>query len=76
VGQKVHPHAFRLGYIRKWDSVWFAKKNKDFADYIEEDRKIRKYLKKSLSQAAVSKIDIYRGHNHRQEGRGDRPPKR
>ena len=63
VGQKVHPHGFRLGYIRNWDSVWFAKKNKDFADYIEEDNKIRKYIKKSLSQAAVSKIEIYRASN-------------
>lgn len=60
MGQKVHPHGFRLGYIRNWDSIWFAKKSKDFADYIEEDRKIRKYIKKSLSQAAVSKIEIYR----------------
>ncbi len=60
MGQKVHPHAFRLGYIRKWDSIWFAKRNKDFADYIEEDRKIRQYIKKSLPQAAISKIEIYR----------------
>ncbi len=63
MGQKVHPHGFRLGYIRKWDSIWFAEKNKDFADYIEEDRKIRKYIKKSLSQAAVSKVEIYRASN-------------
>ena len=60
MGQKVHPHGFRLGYIRNWDSVWYAKSSKDFADRIEEDRKIRKYLKKNLSQAAVSKIEIYR----------------
>jgi len=63
VGQKVHPHSLRLGYIRNWDSIWFAKKRKDFADYIEEDKKIRKYVKKSLSQAAVSKIEIYRASN-------------
>lgn len=60
MGQKVHPHGFRLGYIRNWDSIWFAKDNKDFANYIEEDSKIRKYIKKSLSQAAVSKIEIFR----------------
>lgn len=63
MGQKVHPHSFRLGYIRNWDSVWFAKKNKDFADFIEEDNKIRRYIKKSLSQAAVSKIEVYRASN-------------
>ena len=63
MGQKVHPHSFRLGYIRNWDSIWFAEKNKDFADYIEEDRKIRKYIKKSLSQAAVAKVEIYRASN-------------
>ena len=63
MGQKVHPHAFRLGYIRNWDSIWFADKNKDFADYIEEDMKIRKYIGKSLSQAAVSKIEIFRASN-------------
>jgi small subunit ribosomal protein S3 len=63
VGQKVHPHSFRLGYNRNWDSVWFAKRNKDFADNIEGDNKIRKYVKKSLSQAAVSKIEIHRASN-------------
>lgn len=63
MGQKVHPHGFRLGYIRNWDSVWFAERKKDFADYIEEDRKIRKYLKKSLSQAAVAKIEVFRASN-------------
>ena len=63
MGQKVHPHGFRLGYIRNWDSMWFAERNKDFADYIEEDRKIRKYIKKSLSQAAVAKVEISRASN-------------
>ena len=63
MGQKVHPHSFRLGYNRKWDSVWFAQKNKDFADYVEGDLKIRKYIKKNLSQAAVAKVEIYRSSN-------------
>jgi len=63
VGQKVHPHAFRLGYIRNWDSIWFAKSRKDFADFIEEDRLIRNYISKNLTQAAVAKIEIYRASN-------------
>jgi small subunit ribosomal protein S3 len=60
VGQKVHPIGFRLGYTKNWNSIWFADKSKTFADYIEEDNKIRKYIKKSLSRAAVSKIEIFR----------------
>lgn len=63
MGQKVHPHGFRLGYIRNWDSIWFAKSKKDFADYIEEDHKIRKYIKVKLAQSAVSKIEIFRASN-------------
>lgn len=63
MGQKVHPHGFRLGYIRNWDSIWFAKGNRDFGEYIEEDHKIRKYVKKNLSQAAVAKIEIFRASN-------------
>ncbi len=63
MGQKVHPHGFRLGYIRNWDSMWFAKSKKDFGEWIEEDRKVRKYVKKSLSQAAVAKIEIFRASN-------------
>ncbi|MBL7072092.1 MAG: 30S ribosomal protein S3 [Candidatus Omnitrophica bacterium] len=63
MGHKVHPHGFRLGYNRNWDSTWFAKKKSDFADYIEEDNKIRKYIKKSLSQAAICKIEVFRASN-------------
>jgi small subunit ribosomal protein S3 len=63
VGQKVHPHGFRLGYIRNWDSIWFAGKHPEYPNYIEEDHKIRKHIKKSLSQAAVAKIEIFRASN-------------
>ena len=63
VGQKVHPHGFRLGYIRNWDSIWFANKHPEFPNYIEEDNKIRKHIKKNLSQAAVAKIEIFRASN-------------
>lgn len=59
MGQKVHPYGFRVGYIYDWKSRWFAKKG-DFAKTMLEDAKIRKYIKKSLSSAAVSKIEIER----------------
>ena len=59
MGQKVHPYSFRLGYIKDWGSRWFAKK-KDFGPLLIEDAKIRKYIKKSLMQAAIAKIDIER----------------
>ncbi|MFH1479192.1 MAG: 30S ribosomal protein S3 [Candidatus Omnitrophota bacterium] len=59
MGQKVHPYSFRLGYIRDWNSRWFAKKNK-FGALLIEDSKIRKHIKKSLSQAAIAKIEIER----------------
>ncbi|MDD5496459.1 MAG: 30S ribosomal protein S3 [Candidatus Omnitrophica bacterium] len=59
MGQKVHPYGFRVGYIYDWKSRWFAKKA-DFPKMVLEDSKIRKYVKKALSSAAVSKIDIER----------------
>ncbi len=62
MGQKVHPHGFRVGIMKDWDSRWTAKKNK-FADYIVEDDKIRKFLKKKLYAAGISKIEIERAAN-------------
>jgi small subunit ribosomal protein S3 len=62
LGQKVHPYSFRLGYIRDWNSRWFAK-NKDFGRLLVEDAKIRKHIKKNLMQAAVAKIEIERASN-------------
>ena len=59
MGQKVHPHGFRVGIIKDWDARWTAKKSK-FADYIVEDDKIRKFLKKKLYAAGISKIEIER----------------
>jgi len=59
LGQKVHPYNFRLGYIRDWNSRWFARK-KDFGSLLVEDAKIRSYIKKNLMQAAVAKIEIER----------------
>lgn len=62
MGQKVHPYSFRLGYLRDWQSKWFAK-NKDFGSFLVEDSKIRKYIKKNLAQAAIAKIEIERSSN-------------
>ena len=59
MGQKVHPYSFRLGYIRDWNSRWFARK-KDFGPLLIEDAKIRKHIKKNLMQAAIAKIEIER----------------
>ncbi len=58
MGQKVNPIGFRLGIYRTWDSRWFA--GKDYSDFVLEDYKIRKYLKKRLVQAGISKIEIER----------------
>jgi small subunit ribosomal protein S3 len=53
LGQKVHPVSFRLGINRTWDSKWFA--NKEYSAFVLEDFNIRKFLKKKLLQAGVSK---------------------
>nr|NJM01327.1 30S ribosomal protein S3 [Desulfobacula sp.] len=58
MGQKVHPTSLRLGIIRTWDSRWYADKN--YAAFVEEDFKVRKFLKKKLYHAGVSKIEIER----------------
>ncbi len=59
MGQKVHPFIQRIGIIRTWHSRWFAKP-KDYARFIEEDYRIRKFIKKQFKQAAISKIIIER----------------
>ena len=58
MGQKVNPHGMRVGVIKDWDSKWYAES--EFADYLVEDYNIRKYLKKKLYSAGVSKIEIER----------------
>ena len=54
MGQKVNPHGLRVGVIKDWDSKWYAEK--DFADYLVEDHKIRKFLKNKLYSAGVSRL--------------------
>ena len=58
MGQKVNPHGLRVGIIKGWDSNWYAER--DFADNLVEDYNIRKFLKKKLASAGVSKIEIER----------------
>ena len=59
MGQKVHPNGIRVGVIRDWNSKWYAD-SKNFSDYLIEDQKIRKYVKKKLFISGISKIEIER----------------
>ncbi|GAB6142571.1 30S ribosomal protein S3 [Desulfocicer niacini] len=58
MGQKVNPIGLRLGIIKTWDSRWYA--DKEYADFVYEDYKVRKFLKKKLYHAGISKIEIER----------------
>ncbi len=59
MGHKVSPLLLRMGFIRQWHSRWFAKK-RDFSAFIQQDYKIRKFIKTKFKQAAISKIIIER----------------
>jgi len=61
VGQKINPTGLRIGVIKDWESRWYA--DKDYADLLHEDIKVREYLKNRLSTAAVSSIEIERAAN-------------
>lgn len=61
MGQKVNPKGMRLGVIKTWNSRWFS--GKDYAKFVFEDHQLRKYLKKELYHAGVSRIDIERSSN-------------
>ena len=58
MGQKVNPHGMRVGVIKDWDSKWYAEA--DFSDNLVEDYNIRKFIKKELYSAGISKIEIER----------------
>ena len=58
MGHKIHPKSVRVGYIKDWDSKWFNLK--EMPDFIEEDSRLRVYLKNKLKMASVSKIGIER----------------
>lgn len=59
MGQKVNPHGLRVGVINGWDSRWFARDEK-VGDLLVEDHKVREYLKNTLYQAGIPKIEIER----------------
>jgi small subunit ribosomal protein S3 len=61
MGQKVHPLGFRLGIIRTWSSKWYEEKQ--YGKWLHEDIRLRRYLKKKLNHAGVSKIEIERAAN-------------
>ncbi len=58
MGQKVHPYGFRLGTLYGWQSNWFAERN--YCDQLHEDLEIRKFIKKKLFHAGISKVVIDR----------------
>ena len=58
MGQKVNPIGLRLGIVKTWESKWYTGKN--YSDYILEDYNIRKFIKKKLYHAGISKIEIER----------------
>lgn len=59
MGQKVHPVGIRLGIVKDWNSTWYADKG-EFADYLNNDLEVRKFLRKRLSHASVSRIQVNR----------------
>mgnify|MGYP001814099810 CR=1 len=58
MGQKIHPYGFRLGIVTDWKSRWYSEI--DYADHVNEDSDVRKYLQNELTRGAVSRIDIER----------------
>lgn len=58
MGQKVNPYGFRLGYIKTWHSNWYVKDN--YADVLQKDLLIRKYVDTELKSAAIAKTEITR----------------
>jgi small subunit ribosomal protein S3 len=59
MGQKVHPIGIRLGISKDWNSTWYAERG-DYAEMLNSDLAVRKYLQKHLAQAAISRIQIER----------------
>ena len=65
MGQKVHPIGIRLGFIKDWTSRWYAD-TKDYPQLLNQDLKVRDYIKKKLAHASVSRIQINRPANNAQ----------
>ena len=58
MGQKVNPIGFRLGIVKTWNSRWYA--DKEYSKFLHEDLRLKKYLKKKMYHAGISKIEIER----------------
>jgi len=58
LGQKVNPIGFRLGIVKTWSSRWYA--DKEYKKFLHEDLRLKKYLKKKMYHAGISKIEIER----------------
>ena len=58
MGQKINPHGLRLNITRTWDSIWYA--DKEYSTYLIEDQKLKKFLKKRLQHAGLSRVKIER----------------
>ena len=61
MGQKINPNGFRLGVNRDWEAKWYA--DKDYADTLNEDLRIRKFISEKLADASVSTVEIERAAN-------------
>ena len=61
MGQKVNPIGLRVGIIRDWESKWYA--DKDYANLLHEDLKVREFIAQRLNDASVSKVEIERAAN-------------
>ena len=62
MGQKIHPKGLRLGINEDWDSSWYAE-GQDYCNNLDEDIKLRKYMKRKLYKAGISRIRIARRAN-------------
>jgi small subunit ribosomal protein S3 len=65
MGQKVHPTGIRLGYIKDWTSRWYAN-SKNYPVFLNQDLRVREFLKRKLAHASVSRIQINRPANNAQ----------
>ncbi len=63
MGRKVHPYGFRLGFIKDWQSRWYAERGR-YTNLLDEDRKIRAMIRKDIPKAAISAIEIERQRNY------------
>jgi small subunit ribosomal protein S3 len=61
MGRKVHPIGFRLGYIKDWQSKWFA--DRTYSDQLHEDFMLRRAITRELANAGVARVDIERAAN-------------